>query len=62
MINTICRQHTARSISELSHDVVWKSAEIGETLPYYRAFVHALGEVSPDDMEWAQSVMQERGR
>lgn len=62
MINTICRQHTARSISELSHDVVWRSAEIGETLPYYTAFVHTLGEVSPDDMEWAQSVMQERGR
>lgn len=61
-INTICHRYSAREISELSHDVVWKSAEIGETLPYYTAFVHALGEISPSDLEWAQSVMQERGR
>ena len=62
MISTICRRHTARSISELSHDVIWKSAEIGETLPYYTAFVHTLGEVAPSDLDWAQSVMEERGR
>lgn len=62
MIGTICRRHSARSISELSHDVVWQSAEIGETLPYYTAFVHTLGEITPSDTAWAKGVMRERGR
>ena len=62
MVTTIAQQHTAQSISGHSHDVIWKSAQIGETLPYYTAFAHTLGEVTPDDMVWAQSVLKEKGR
>ena len=33
IIEAICSGHTATSISQLSHDLVWESAEIGEEIP-----------------------------
>lgn len=61
IVYIICEEHTARSISEFSHGIVWKSAEIGEELPYYTAFVHQLGEIRAEDMEWAKQQLAERG-
>lgn len=56
----ICENHSARSISHASHDVVWEAAQIGEEIPYYTAFVAALAEIGPDDLAWAESVLAER--
>ena len=31
----ICSRYTAKSISEKTHDIIWKLADIGEEIPYY---------------------------
>jgi hypothetical protein len=61
MIRIICTRHTARSISDVSHNIIWESAEIGEEIPYYTAFVHTLGEITPADVDWAKGEITRRG-
>lgn len=60
VVRVICNEHSARSISEASHDIVWKNAEIGEEIPYYTAFAHTLREIEADDIEWARSAIATR--
>jgi hypothetical protein len=58
VINAICSNHTAVSISNLSHDVIWQAAEIGEELPMTAsAFGGNFGEIDEDDIAWAHSVI-----
>ena len=52
MVEAICEHHSAQSISAASHDIVWKSAEIGEEIPYYTVYSRLLGEITPEDMNW----------
>jgi hypothetical protein len=55
VLQEICRNHTATSISQLSHDIVWQSAEIGEEIPMSAAaFAGGIGEIDEVDMSWAQ--------
>lgn len=49
---------SAREISDVSHTIVWKSAELGETLPYDSFFVSYLGDVTDDDMKRVQETIQ----
>ncbi|HEY5382513.1 MAG TPA: Panacea domain-containing protein [Acidobacteriaceae bacterium] len=59
-IQGICRQHTADSISRLSHDEVWDVAEMGEEMPLYAAFGRP-GELTEEDVNWAsQQVLEIR--
>jgi hypothetical protein len=60
VLELICRRHSARSISDLSHDVVWRAAAIGEELPYYTSFTRFLGQVGVDEMEWAVESLDKR--
>jgi len=55
IVDVICEGHTARSISERSHNVVWESAEAGEELPYYTAYAHFLKPVDEETRAWAQA-------
>lgn len=55
IIHVICERHTARSISERSHDVVWESAEMGEEIPYYTAYAQFLRPVNDEVRAWAQA-------
>jgi Protein of unknown function (DUF4065) len=48
----ICEQHTAASISELTHDALWSEIEIGDDMPIGAASVIG-GEITPDDIDWA---------
>lgn len=56
-IEFICEKHTATSISEASHDRVWKAAEDGEELPYYTVF-SVPGKITEDELEWARLQLQ----
>lgn len=56
-IDFVCRKHTAASISRLTHDTIWKLAEIGEEIPYYTVWASELGEIIPDDITWAQQQL-----
>jgi hypothetical protein len=59
LINMICRGHTARSISDKTHDRIWELADIGEEIPYYTAFAGSLGEIDQNDITWAHRSISE---
>jgi hypothetical protein len=56
----VCLNHTARSISEETHGVIWQLAEIGEEMPYSTVFASVDGEVDENDVAWAQQRIIER--
>ena len=60
VIAWVCDQHTATSISELSHDGIWEAAEEGEEIPLYAVLAAAPGAITQADMEWADKVIAAR--
>jgi|SRR5580658_618473 Protein of unknown function (DUF4065) len=57
-IEYVTEKHTARSISEESHDRIWELARIGEEIPYYTVFSKPA-EITVDDIEWAKTKIAE---
>ena len=55
-IQFVCVEHTTAEISEATHDDIWKLAAIGEDIPLYATIASELGEVTPEDIEWARSI------
>ena len=60
-IDLVCDKHTAKSISDASHDNVWKVAEDGEELPLFTVFAKP-GRVTDADRAWAQQQLETVGR
>ncbi len=52
-IDFVCDGHTAKSISDKTHDEIWELAEIGEEIPLYTVFASRLGEINETDVAWA---------
>lgn len=52
VIDQICKNHTADSISRLTHNRAWELAEIGEELPMFTVFARR-GEIDETDIQWA---------
>jgi uncharacterized phage-associated protein len=60
IIEQISVEFTAEQISDLSHDIVWRSARKGEELPYYTTMLQVTeSEESAEDHEWAREKAQE---
>jgi hypothetical protein len=59
VIDFVCRNNTARSISEFSHTRAWELAKPGEVLPYFTVFHMFPNEVSSETLEWAESEARE---
>jgi hypothetical protein len=57
VVHHICKDHTALSISELSHDVIWDAANEGEEIPMSATLVAESGILREEIAEWANSVM-----
>ncbi len=57
VIQEICWNHTATSISGASHDQIWKAAALGETIPLYAVLAAEPAEVTEEDMDWADGVL-----
>jgi hypothetical protein len=55
-IQFVCYEHTAKQISDKTHDIIWELAELGEEIPYEAMLASGLGEVTPDDVEWARGL------
>lgn len=55
-IRFVTEEHTARSISEFSHDRIWQSANDGEEIPYHTIFA-VPGEIGDDERDWAHAVL-----
>jgi hypothetical protein len=58
MRDHICTDHTAMSISNLSHDQVWAAANIGEEIPLAATLVASQGEITRPVKKWAESVVK----
>jgi hypothetical protein len=58
MISEICGNHTAASISDLSHDEIWDAANEGEEIPIHTSLVSQPGEFTEELMRWADSVVE----
>jgi hypothetical protein len=52
-----CEGHTATSISEKSHDVIWKMALPFEEIPMYATLLTKLAPMTDDDVAWAQEQL-----
>ena len=55
-IDLVCDNHTATSISDASHDRVWKIAEDGEEIPLFTVFAKP-GKITEADRVWAQQQL-----
>lgn len=54
IMHYICHHHTAESISDATHDIIWELAEIGEEIPYCAVYGAILGEITEEDIKWAK--------
>lgn len=60
VIEQISEDFTTQQISDLSHDIVWRSARKGEEIPYYTTMLQVTeSEESAEDLEWARQKAQE---
>ena len=47
--------HSATTISELSHNEAWQAFQIGAVIPYETAYWLVPVEITDDDLEWAKA-------
>jgi hypothetical protein len=52
-IESVTQDHTAVSISDMSHDHIWHAAKDGEELPHFTAFANP-GQITDEDRDWAR--------
>lgn len=57
IIRVVRDEHTAKSISAISHDHIWHAAEDGEEIPYFTIFA-IPGEVGKDELDWAKQELE----
>lgn len=55
-IQWVCNNHTAQSISDLSHDALWAQAELGEQIPVGAATI-VPDDLDGDDIAWALKAL-----
>lgn len=53
----VCEDHTAGSISDLTHDAVWEMAQMGERIPYEAILISRIEKPTKEDIDWARSVL-----
>ncbi len=56
----VCLNHTAKSVSEETHGVIWQLAAMGEKMPYCTVFASSEGEIDEYDVAWAVSQIATR--
>jgi hypothetical protein len=59
VIDFVCERNSARSISELSHQLPWEMVEFGEVIPYSSALLLYPVEVTPEAFEAAEEGLGE---
>ncbi len=52
-------QHTAREISEISHNAAWQLAAMGEEIPYFTVHGWHVNEITDDDRNWGGNAARE---
>jgi len=59
VLEFVCRNNTAKTISELSHSKAWELAEFGDILSYTSAFHLFPAQVSSEALEWGLAQADE---
>ena len=59
VIDFVCRQNTAKSISEYSHALPWEMADMGGEIPYHSAMLLFPMEPSPEAFEAVEQGIAE---
>lgn len=60
-IKHIDEEHTATSISDLSHDYGWEIAQLKEALPFAAFFASRVREPDEKELSWAKKRVSELG-
>ncbi len=60
VVQVISNHHTAASISNLSHDIIWEAAEIGEEIPIYAVLASQAAPITDEDKAWADKIIAKR--
>lgn len=53
----VAESHTATSISNWSHDHIWRTARDGEEIPHFTVFANP-GKITDEDREWARLKLE----
>lgn len=56
LISFVCTEHSAKSISEFSHQAPWSLVDFGEEIDYLSSFLLFPDEASDESMKWAESM------
>jgi hypothetical protein len=57
-VEWVCKNNTAKGISEISHNGPWERVEYGEVIPYFTAFSLFPTDVSEETMTWARHASE----
>jgi hypothetical protein len=60
-IDHVARDHTAASISDMSHDHAWEIARMGEEIPYHALFTTRIREPSTKERDRIAARVKELG-
>ncbi len=58
VIDWICYSHTATSISDQTHNLLWESAAMGEVIPLGAALAFRSAEITEKDIAWAYRELE----
>jgi len=56
-VDFVCGK-TTTTISELTHDIVWDAAAIGESIPLFATLASRQGEITGDVLRWADASIR----
>ncbi|MBF0516971.1 MAG: SocA family protein [Nitrospirae bacterium] len=57
IVDSVCDNHTAASISSLSHDFIWDMAKDYEEIPIYTVLANRPDELTDSDFNWADKII-----
>lgn len=60
-IRHVAEEHTAKSISELSHNYTWQIAEPGAEIPLYAVFASRIRAPLGEELDWAKAEAKRLG-
>ena len=60
LIEEICEHHTANSISEATHNIIWEAAIEGEEIPLEATLAAIPGEITNKHTTWADTLINKR--
>jgi hypothetical protein len=58
VIDFVCNENSAKTISDFSHNRAWESVEFGDVIQYNSVFSIFPTEISPEAIEWGKAEVQ----